>query len=197
MYLENYRIMFIVIGLIGILLFSLPSMNLIAKSSTSETFSELYMLGPNHTFDDIPFNVKAGQTYLLYLGVGNHIGSVGYYTLYVKMSGANDQLPNSTLGTPSLHSPLYGYKCIIDDGQTWEAPLTFKIESLTFRNDICYMSTITINGIDYQVNEQSIWNSNKTGYYFTLFTELWGFNSTSSTNSYQNRSNHLILNMTA
>jgi hypothetical protein len=197
MHLESYRIMFIVIGLVGILLFSLPAMNLIVKSPTGETFSELYVLGPNHTFDDIPFNVKAGQTYTLYVGVGNHIGSVGYYTLYVKMSGPNDQLPNSTLSTPSLSYPLYGYNCIIDDGQTWEAPLTFKIESLTFRNGICYMPKITINGIDYQVNEQSAWNANKTGYYYTLITELWGFDTTSSTDNYQNLSNRLTLKMTA
>jgi hypothetical protein len=189
--------MFIAIGLIGILLFSLPAMNLIVKSPKGETFSELYILGPNHTFDDIPFNIRAGQTYLLYLGVSNHMGSVGYYTLFVKMSGSNDQLPNKTLGTPSISSPLYGYNCIIDNNQTWEAKLTFKVESMTFENGICYIPNVTINGIDYKVNEQSVWNSNKTGYYYTLFTELWRFNSTTSTGTYQNLSNHLILSMAA
>jgi len=57
-------------------------------------------------------------------------------------------------------------------------------------------SSITINGIDLSVNQTSAWNSDKAGYYYDLFVELWIFNSTLGLSQYHNRFVNLELNMT-
>lgn len=196
MQLDNYRIIFVAIGLIGVLLFASPTIALLIKPPAGQEFSELYILGSNHTFSNIPFNVKANENYSVYLGVINHLESSCYYTSFVKLANDTQSLPDETLETPSSLPALYEYKSFISDGATWEVPLTFQINQLTFNDNTSQLAGITINGIDFPVNETSIWNAGKTGYYYNLFVELWIFNSTSGTSQYHNRFVSLILNMT-
>jgi len=161
-----------------------------------EKFTELYVLGPNHTFNNIPYNVEVGQTYLVYLGVGNHMGSSSYYTSFIKLRNETEPLPNTALGTPSQLPALYEYKSFVNDEAYWEAPLTFQVKTLTFANNVSYLPSITINGLDFPVNKASEWNSNKTGYYYSIFVELWIFNSTLGVSQYHDRSVNLFLNLT-
>ena len=196
MQLENIRIIFIAIGLIGVLLFASPTIGLLIKPPANQEFSELYILGSNHTFDNIPFNIKADVTYSVYLGVVNHLGSACYYTSLVKIGNENGFLPNSTLGIPSSMPPLYEYKSFLNDGETWEKPLTFRVNEISFTNEASQFSSITINGIKLSTNQVSRWDSTKTGYYYNLFVELWVYNSTIGTMQFNNRYVSLILNMT-
>jgi uncharacterized membrane protein len=196
MQLENIRIIFITIGLIGVLLFASPTIGLLVKPPASQEFSELYVLGPNFTFANIPFNIKANITYLVYLGVVNHLESSCYYTSFVKLANDSQPLPDATLGLPSSLPALYEYKSFISDGATWEVPLTFQVNQLTFHDNTSQLIGIIINGIEFPVNQTSIWNADKTGYYYNLFVELWIFNSTSGTSQYHNRFVSLLLNMT-
>jgi hypothetical protein len=105
-------------------------------------------------------------------------------------------LPNATLGSPSLLPAQYEYKPFISDGVTWEAPLTFRVNDLTFTDGASQLSKITINGIEFSVNQTSAWNSNKAGYFYNLFVELWIFNSTLGISQYHDRFVDLALNMT-
>jgi hypothetical protein len=196
MQLDNCRIIFAAVGLIGILLFSCPGIGLFIKIPSGENFSEIYFLGSDHNFDNIPFNIKAGVTYTVYLGVGNQIGSSGYYQPVVKFCNANESLLNSTLGTPSPLPALFQYNTFIGNKAKWETPLTFQFKTLIFDNNVSYVPYITINGFDYSVNEMSTWSSNKTGYYYNLFVELWIFNSTLAVSQFDNRNVNLFLNMT-
>lgn len=194
--LEAYRAIFISIALIGILLFSLPTLGLIVQSPEGEPFSELYMLGPSRTFQNIPFNVKTGMTYSVYLGVGNHMGQSGYYTCVVKLRNETEPLPNLKLGIPSTLPVLYEYTSFIKNGEVWEKILEFQINGLTFSDNKAEISNITLNGLEFQVNKVSMWNSNKTGYYYNLFVELWSFDPNLGVSHFNNRSVHLILNVT-
>ena len=47
-HLDNYRIIFLAVGLIGVLLFASPTIGLLVKPPSGQHFSELYVLGPNH-----------------------------------------------------------------------------------------------------------------------------------------------------
>jgi hypothetical protein len=194
--LKNIRIIFITIGLIGVLLFSSPTISLLVKSPAGEEFSELYILGPSHTFENIPFNIEANVTYSVYLGVVNHLGSSCYYTCFVKIANETESLPNATLGTPSSLPPLYEFNTLLSDGGTWEVPLTFQVNELTFTDETSQLSSITVNGIEFPVNQPSAWDSNNAGYYYNLLVELWIFNSTLGTSQYNNRFVDLFLNMT-
>jgi hypothetical protein len=134
--------------------------------------------------------------YSVYLDVANHMGASSYYTTFVKITNQTESLPSSTLRLPSHLPALYEFKSFIDDGGTWEVPLTFRVNELTFTNGVSRLSSITINGINLSVNQTSEWNSDKAGYYYNLFVELWLFNSTLDISQYHNRSVNLKLNMT-
>jgi uncharacterized membrane protein len=196
MRLENIRIIFIAIGLIGVLLFTWPTINLLVKPPANQEFSELYILGPSRTFEDTPFNIKANVNYSVYLGIVNHMGTSFYYTSFVKLGNETQSLPNAKLGVPSQLPSLYEYKSFIANGGIWEVPLTFRVNELTLTDGTSRLSSITINGIELPVNQTSAWNSDKAGYYYTIFVELWIFNSTFGTSQFHNRFVDLALNMT-
>jgi len=145
---------------------------------------------------DIPFNIRPGVNYSVYLGVVNHMGSSNYYTSYAKLGNETQSLPNATAETPSPLPALYEYKSFISDGATWETPLTFQVNQLTFTGVTSKLSDITINGVEFPINQTSKWDADKTGYYYNLFVELWIFNSTLGTSQYHNRFVSLFLNMT-
>jgi Protein of unknown function (DUF1616) len=196
MHLDNYRMIFVAAGLIGVLLFASPTIGLLIRTPSGQHFSELYILGPSRTLGDIPFNIKAGVTYSVYLGVVNQMGSSSYYTSLVKLGNNTHSLPSPILGTPSSLPVLYEYNSFISDGATWEAPLTFQVNQLTFQNNVSQLAGIVINGIEFPIKQTSIWNSTKTGYYYNLFVELMIYNTTSGTSQYHNRFVSLVLNMT-
>ena len=196
MQLKNYQILFVSITLIGVLLFASPTIALFVSAPVGEQFSVIYVLGPNHTFDNLPFNVKAGIVYSVYLGVTNYMGSSNYYTCSVKLASPNDSLPNQKLGTPSSLPTLYQYKTFLRDGGTWEVPLTFEINSVTFANGASTISDITINGLDYAVNKNSVYDSSRSGYYYNLIVELSLYNSTLNSLIYNGRFVSLNLNVT-
>jgi hypothetical protein len=182
-------------GLICILLFWWPTISLVVEPPAVETFSELYIQGPNHTFDDIPYKIKAGVQYSLYLGISNHLGYAGYYTCDVKFGSEDDAVPEIALGMPSPLPTLYKYQCIIQNGEDWEAPLTFAVGEPAFINGESHLSQIRINGKDFQINEAAMWNQNKTGYLYGLTIELWLFNSTLGNSQFNDRFVHLTLNI--
>jgi hypothetical protein len=194
--LQEYKVTFICVGLIGLLLLATPTLFLFVKPPAGDTFSELYILGPNHTLSDIPFNVKANNTYLIYLGVGNHLGSSAYYIAYVKLRNETEPLPNVTLGTPSSLLPIYQYNEFVKDGATRESQLSLKITNAIFFNNTCLLQSIVINGVELNVAKTAVWNSANLGYYYDVFIELWLFNSSSGSFQYNQRFVHFDLNVT-
>jgi hypothetical protein len=195
-HLDNYRIIFVVVGLIGILLFAAPTIGVLVKPPAGEQFSELYLLGPDHLLKNIPFIIKTGATYTVYLGVGNQMGVSSYYTCFVKLRNETEALPNQTLASPSSLPALYEFNSFIQTCENWETSLTFQVNKLTITDGTSHLSSITINGIDFSLDKESTFSSEKAGYYYSLFIELWIFNSTSNILQYHNRAVHLNLYMT-
>jgi hypothetical protein len=196
MNLEGLKLVFIVVGLIGILLIASPVIAPAIHLPNEQQFSDLYLLGPNNTTSSYPSSVKANVPYLVYLGVSNNMGSSCYYTCYVKVGSKDSHLPNATLETPSALPALYEYKTFISNEETWESSLKFQINEMTINNRTSHLSSITVNGVESSVNQTSAWNSTKAGYYYYLFVELWVFNSTLGNSQYHNRFVSLALNMT-
>jgi hypothetical protein len=168
----------------------------LVKPPAGQEFSEVYILGSNQTFDNIPFNIKADVNYSVYLGIANQMGSSCYYTALVKMANDSNSLPNATLETPSTLPALYEFNTFLSNGGTWETPLTFQVNGLTFTDGTSQLSGVTINGVEFPVNQTSAWDSTNSGYYYYLFVELWLFNSTLGTSQYNSRFVSLVLNMT-
>lgn len=197
MKLDDYKAVFIAVGLVGVLLFASPALALVLHLPASEKFSELYILGPGHMASDYPFNVSAGVDYLVYVGVGNHMGSSTYYVVYVKFRNEPEPLPNAATGVPSALAPLYEYRLFLGDNESSEVPLTFSFSSVSFSDNQSTVGNLVINGIQHSVSNSVLWDAENSGYYYQVFVELWIYNVESDAFTFHNRFVGRWLNMTA
>lgn len=195
MKLNDYKLVFVAVGLIGVLLIASPALGNI-RLPNGEQFSELYLLGPNHMAENYPFNIAVGQNNSMYVGVTNHIGSPAYYVLYVKLMNQTDLYPNAATGTPSPVTPLYEYRFSVQDGGNWESPLNFSVSNATFSNNQSLINVLTINNIAFNVNKPAAWDANSTMFPYQLLFELWIYNVQTSSIEYNNRYVSLQLNLT-
>ena len=196
MNLEDYRTVFAVSGLILILVASAPTLSLVLPFSGGERFSELWVLGPNHMAEDYPFNVVNDTVYNVFLGIGNHMGASAYYMVYVKFRNQSEPLPNATAGTPSPLSPLYEYRVFVEDGKTWETPLTFSFSGVSFFENESFVESLVVNDVVFSVGKLALWDGDNNGFYFQVFMELWIYNVEANTFEFHNRFVGIWLNMT-
>jgi uncharacterized membrane protein len=176
MKLGDYQLIFIGVGLIGVLLIASPAIAGAISLPGGEQFSELYLLGPNQMAENYPYNIAVGQNYSVYVNVGNHLGSSAYYVLYVKLGNQTDQLPNTTIGTPSPLAPLYEYRFSISDNTNWQSPLKFSVTNAAIQGTNSQINTLQINDVAFNVDKPAMWNSNSTTFTYQLFFELWIYN---------------------
>jgi uncharacterized membrane protein len=196
MKLEGYKLVFVAVGLIGVLLIASPALADVIRLPGGEQFSELYLLGPNQMAANYPSNIAVGQNYSVYVGVGNHLGSSAYYVLYVKFGNETNQMPNATLGTPSILQPLYEYRFSIQDSMSWESLLNFSVSNASISGNNSQINTLQINGVTFNVDKPAMWDSNSTTFTYQLLFELWIYNSSSGAISYNDRFVDLQLNLT-
>jgi len=197
MKIEDCRVIFATVGLIGMLTLGSPTLGLMLHLPGGEKFSELWVLGPGHMAEDYPFNVTAGVNYLVYVGVGCHTGSLTYYDVQMKFRNETESFPNSTVGTPSALAPLYDYRLFLEDGESNELPLTFSFSNVSFSGNQSTVGIVTINGVQSNVAESVSWDAVNQGYYYQLFMELWVYDPASNVPRFDNRFVSLWLNMTA
>jgi uncharacterized membrane protein len=196
MKLNDYKLIFIAIGLIGVLLIASPALADLLHFPSGEQFSELYLLGPNQMAANIPFNIAAGQNYSVYLGVGNHLGASAYYVCYVKLRNQTDPSPNDITQTASSLAPLYEYRTFVQNGVNWTVPLTFSLSGVSISNNQSMLGSITINNAQFDIGKIAQLDQKNNGYYYQLFIELWAFNP-SDTLQYQNRYVYFWMNVTS
>lgn len=196
MNLEEYRTVFAVGGLILILVASAPTLGLVLPFSGGERFSELWVLGPGHMAEDYPFNVRADESFLVYVGVGNHMGSSAYYMVYVKFRNQTELLPNATAGTPSSLMPLFEYRVFLEEGKSWEAPLTFSFSGVSFFENRSFVESFIVNDGAFSVDKLALWDGENNGYYYQVFIELWIYEAESDAFQFHNRFVSIWLNMT-
>lgn len=194
--LNEVKLVLAAVGLIGVLILSSPTLSVLIKPPVGQQFTTIYILGDNHTFDNIPFNIKTGVQYSVYLGIVNNMDSSSYYTYYVKLANET-QLPSTTSGQPSSLSPLFESKIFSSPEQGFETPLTFEVNDARIANDVCVINDISINGISRQINQATSWNTDKSGFYYNLFIELWIYNASQGIIEYNDRFVSMNLNMTA
>jgi len=194
--LDDFRTLFVVTGLILILIAASPALSLISLPRSGERFSELWLLGPEHKAENYPSNVQVNEQYSIYVGVGNHLGELAYYAVYVKFRNQTQQLPDFKMSEPSPLPPLYEFRFFLSDGKVWEAPLTFAVENVLLQQNLSLIQNISINGMVFPVNCTSIWDSDRNGFYYQMFFELWLYTMTIRDFQYHNRFVDLWLNMT-
>ena len=196
MKLEDYKIVFVAVGLVGVLLFASPTLGLVLHLPGGEKFSELWVLGPGHMAEDYPFNVSAGHTYTAFLGVANHMSDAVYYMVYVKLRNESEALPNATLGVASPLPALYTYRVFLTDNGTWEGTLSFSFGAVSVGVKGATIGVVSFNGVVSQVNKMLTWDESRTGCYFQVFAELWMYYRASDSFAYSNRFVGLWMNVT-
>jgi uncharacterized membrane protein len=196
MKLRDYKLIFIAIALVGVLLIASPAIAGAIRAPPGEAFSELYLLGPSLMAQGYPSNIAVGQNYSVYVDVGNHLGSSAYYVLYVKLANATDQLPNTTLGTPSPVAPLYEYRFSLQDGNVWQKLLSFTVTDATTTSTNAQINTLKINEATINLDKSTVWNSNSSKFSYTMFFELWLFNEQTGSVQFNDRYVSLQLNLT-
>lgn len=194
---QDYRTLFQVACLGFVLLAASPALSLVVSfPSGGESFSELWLLGPNRMMEDYPFNVQTGESYNLFLGVGNHIGHSAYYLVYAKFRNQSQPLPNASSSEPNPLASVYEFQFFVADGETWESPLTFAFLKVSLQGDSLFVGGVAINGVPFSVGGFSLWDSENSGFYYQLFFELWLYNRTSQSFQYHDRFVGIWLNMT-
>jgi hypothetical protein len=173
-----------------------PTLAEVVTFPGGEQFSELWILGPNRMAEGYPFNVSAGDSYKVYLGVGNHMGGLSYYRVYVKFRNDSEPLPNRSAGLPSPLEPIFQYDLFLGNNETWEKELSFSFDGVLFEGGISRVSEVLIGGYAVDVNKVAAWNETSNAFYYELFFELWLYNSPISGFQFHNRWVGLWFNMT-
>ena len=197
MNLEGYKLIFVAVGLIGVLLIATPALANVISPPSGEQFSELYLLGPNHMAENYPSGISVDQTYSVFVDVGNYLGSSAYYVLYLKLGNKTDQMPNATLGTPSSLKPIYEYRFSIPNNKNWESQLNFSVSSASILGNNSQINTLKINSNVFNVDKPAVRDSNSTTFRYNLLFELWIYNDKSNTIEYNSRFVDLLLNVTS
>lgn len=197
MNLEDYRMVFFVVILGLILVAVYPAFSLIVPSQGgSEKFSELWLLGSGRMTENYPFDIGEGEEYNVFVGVSNHMGVSEYYRIYVKIRNQTQSLPDVNSSEPSSLQSLQEYRFFLTDGETWESPITFAFQDVSFEENSVYIGAVTINDQKSVLDTYSLWDSEKGGYYFQLFFELWRYDVEMQSFQFNNRFVGIQLNMT-
>jgi hypothetical protein len=196
MKLEDYKVVFAAVGLVGVLLFATPALGLVVHLPSGQKFSELWVLGSGHMAENYPFNVRENESYLVYLGVDNHLSSSAYYNVTVKFANQSDSLPDATAGVESSLPGLYEYRVFLQDGQSWEQPLTFSFFQVSAEQNRSVVGGLRMNGVPISVDSPAVWDDEAEGYFYELFMELWIYNVASNGFQFNNRFVGLWLNIT-
>lgn len=185
MNLDEYQTIFLAATLAFILIAATPTLSMVISiPKTEEPFSEIWVLGHNHTVEDLPYNITIGEQKLLYIGVGNHLGFSAYYTVYVKFRNQTQPLPDPKNATPSPLPPLYEFRFSLKNDGNLETPVNFAIQDASIRDDNLVLEQIFINNVVFEV-EYATTRSSKLLY--QIFFELWLYNTTSEKFQYHNR----------
>lgn len=200
--LSEYKVIFIVVTMILALFVASPALSKLLVYPRTEFFSEMSLLGSNHTAEGYPYNISKGANYAVFLGLGNQLGYCAYYVVEVKFRNETQSAPSS-FGpvedrTPSSSPSLFNVSAFVADEQNWELPVSFSFDygvsvdkssvvfrSLTFNNQV-----LSLEGY------VTAWNATRSIFYGNLVLELWIYDAQATALSYHGRYVDLKFNMT-
>jgi hypothetical protein len=177
------------------LVFLSPTLAVIVRLPEGEKFSELWVLGPTHQMENYPFYVSQGVTYHVFLGVGNKMGSLEYYSIRVKLRNQTEPMPDNSAGIPSELQTAYEYRIFLLSNATWETDFSFCLADASSNGNISRISTVLINGLSIDASKIGFKDERNNGFYYELFFELWIYNSTISAFQFHNRSVGFWINL--
>lgn len=198
MNLQGYKALLLVVIAVLALLAASPALQRLLVYPQTDFFTELWLLGPQNTDQNIPYNIVSGVDYNVYLGIANHLGSCAYYQVQVKFRNETQSGADLFNRKPSSLPSLYNMTVFVADKETWESRLTFSFDYTYDSNATrTNFNKITFNGLTLNLSSYSAsWNSQQNATTCYLFFELWIYNSVNNSFQYHERFVSLRFNMT-
>jgi uncharacterized membrane protein len=193
--LANYKLIFISVGLMGILLIASPEIVESFRIKNSEPLTELYILGPSHMMKDYPTTIVAGETYSINVNVVNHLGTAAYYVLYTNFKNQTGAVANSVTSLDS-NTQLYETRFVLRDGQCWENQINFSLTDVVITGNQSFVRTLMVNNAVYNVDKPADWNPRTNTFTYQLSFELWLYNRQTGVFEFNNRYVNLDFNAT-
>lgn len=194
--LDDVKSLYVLSCLALCLIIVLPTLAMFASVPGDEHFSELWLLGAGHMAEDYPFNVEAHAAHRVYLGIGNRMGGLEYYRIYVKFRNQTESLPDVLNMTPSTLEPLLEYRVLVEGDGVWEREVQFSFENVSFNGSSCKVTGLVVDGHVMDVDKSALWDEENHGFYFQMFFELWLYSDDVADFQYHNRSVGVWLNLT-
>jgi len=140
---------------------------------SSERFFAMWILGSEglaeHYFPDDDPNLGMAEEVDWTLGVYNHMGSIQYVVVRVKLLNSTIAGPDDVSGTPSPVSPILEFTRVLADNETWFIPFAWRIESLSSGDSNTVLTALSINQVPF--NGQLV--SAVSGFNYRFVFELW------------------------
>jgi hypothetical protein len=183
MSVDNAKLFYVLFcTVLGFVIF-LPTIFSVLTLPSGEGFSQLWLLGSNHIIGNGDFDVS--------------MGALEFYTVYVKLGNLSDPLPNRAAGLPSPLQPIFEYNLFLKNGEEFEKELVFSFEDVSFEDNICRISRLSIDDHDVQVDKIVVMNQLSGVFSCQLIFELWFYNTTTSNFQFHNRSVWFWVNLNA
>jgi uncharacterized membrane protein len=189
----NHKLILLFLTAVAIFMVALPFAQQTIINKRSEPYSEMWLLGQQHTADNYPSTIEPNHDYTVFLDVNNNMGKMVQYMVKVWFFNTTPST-QTTLGLP-----VYSITAAIANEETWALPVTFSIDyahdETTFGVNV---TSIKINSLDTKADGTFVaWNSTKEGRYGYLHFELWAYDTNARNFKNFNCSVDLRFNMTA
>ncbi len=115
----------------------------------SEQFFAMWILGSEgmaeHYYPGDDPNLRVGEEVNWTLGIYNHMGSLQYVVVHVKLLNSTTASPDEVKGTPSPVPQIMEFTRVLADNETWSTPFNWKIENLALRGRSLVLTGLSIN----------------------------------------------------
>jgi uncharacterized membrane protein len=195
---QEYKSAILIITAVSALIVASPAIQRLLIFPQTDFFTELWILGPQNTNQNIPYNITRGVNYNVYLGIANHLGSCAYYQVQVKFRNETQPAADLLNGAPSSMPSLYNMPVFVANEETWESRLTFSFDYTYDSNATqVHFVKMTLNGSPLNLASYSAsWNAQQNASTCYLFFELYLYNSATGNFQYHERFVSLRFNMT-
>jgi hypothetical protein len=184
---QNAKSIYVISCFILGLLILLPTFLAIVPPPEEARFTELWLLDSNHMIQSGSVDVSLYEPYTFYLGVGNQMGDLEYYTIYVKFRSESQAFLEPGAELPSSFKPVFEYRLFLRNNETWETDFVFSFEEVFFDKNMSQVSMLSINGNEVSVDTTLFRDETDDGFYCQMLFELWIYNPTNSASQYHNR----------
>jgi len=172
--LDDYRTLFVAVSLVLILVSTVPVISVVMPRN-AEPFFALGVLGENmmaeqYYPDDDP-NIRNGSLVRWHVGVYNHMGSIQYVAVRVKLLNSTLPSPNSSSCVPSIVPAFFEFRRVLVKNETWWFPFYWSISETDHQGDVITITEFIVNNVTLKPDARAV-----SGFNFRIVLELWVYN---------------------